>query len=159
MCISAVNLTCDYNSSQNYIMTLIATIQSDPKFKQLLLGVLLALVLELLSILGFKLPTYIILPLTIALIATVGRAVVIKGFEAVIKFNFKSINFLMTVAAVGAFILGEYEEAAVVIVLFSLAERLEDFGFDSSKSALKELLGKTPKLVSIKGATDLIPID
>lgn len=140
-------------------MTLLSTIKNDPKFKLMLAGVFVALVLEILSISGFKLPNYVSLPMALLLIGFIGQNVLKKGFEAVTKLNFKSINFLMTVAAIGAIALGEYEEAAVVIVLFSLAEKLEDFGFDSSKSALKALLDKAPKMVQIKGAEQPVPVD
>lgn len=140
-------------------MSLASAIKNDKKFQTLLLGVSLALVLEILSLSGLKVPVYISLPVTLALIGTVGQKVLQKGFEAIMKLNFRSISFLMTVAAIGAIALGEYEEAAVVIVLFSLAERLEDFGFDSSKAALNALLEKTPKSVVLKDENIKLPVD
>ena len=59
----------------------------------------------------------------------------------------------MTIAVVGAFYLGEYEEAAVVIVLFALGERLESFGIQSSKSALQALVDRTPKTAPSRAKT------
>ena len=56
----------------------------------------------------------------------------------------------MTIAAFGAFYLGEYEEAAVVITLFALGERLETFGIEQSKSALQALVERTPKTAAVK---------
>jgi Cd2+/Zn2+-exporting ATPase len=56
----------------------------------------------------------------------------------------------MVIAVAGAFILGEFEEAAVVIVLFTLGERLEEFGIASSKSALQSLALRTPKTAVVK---------
>jgi Cd2+/Zn2+-exporting ATPase len=41
--------------------------------------------------------------------------------------------------------LGEYPEAAVVIVLYVLGERLEDIGLENSKSALDQLVNTVPK--------------
>ncbi len=58
----------------------------------------------------------------------------------------------MTIAVIGAFYLGEYEEASVVIVLFRLGERLEQFGIASSKSALQALVDRTPKTAAVKDA-------
>ena len=140
-------------------MILVSSIKNDKKFQMLLLGVSLALFLEMLSLSGFKTPSYICLPLTLGLIATIGSKVILNGIEAIVKFNFRSINFLMTVAAIGAIALGEYEEAGVVIVLFSLAEKLEDFGFESSKSALKALLEKTPKAVELRDENIKVPVE
>jgi Cd2+/Zn2+-exporting ATPase len=48
----------------------------------------------------------------------------------------------MTIAVVAAFYLGEYPEAAVVIVLYVLGERLEDIGLENSKSALDQLVNR-----------------
>lgn len=140
-------------------MTLLSTIKNDPKFKMLLFGVFVALLLEASSLSGYKLSSNISLPIALLLIVTIGKNVLVKGFDAIKKMNFKSINFLMTVAAIGAIALGEYEEAAVVIVLFSLAEKLEDFGFDSSKHALKALLEKAPKVVLLRDSQQSIPVE
>lgn len=57
----------------------------------------------------------------------------------------------MVIAVCGAFYLGQYEEAAVVIMLFTLGERPEDFGIETSKSALQGLVERAPKTADIKG--------
>jgi Cd2+/Zn2+-exporting ATPase len=44
--------------------------------------------------------------------------------------------------------LGEYPEAAVVIVLYVLGERLEDIGLENSKSALDQLVNRAQKRLS-----------
>ncbi|AZZ37303.1 heavy metal translocating P-type ATPase [Bdellovibrio sp. qaytius] len=140
-------------------MSLSSAIKKDDKFKLLLLGVVVAMALELCSILGYRMPTMLTLPMSLLIIFTLGFSVLKKGFQAILKLNIRSINFLMTVAAIGAMALGDYEEATVVIVLFSLAERLEDFGFDSSKKALSALLEKTPKVVRLKDQEAPVPVD
>ena len=58
----------------------------------------------------------------------------------------------MTIAVFGALYLGEYQEAAVVITLFALGERLETFGIEQSKSALQALVERTPKTARVKTA-------
>ena len=79
-------------------------------------------------------------PFFAAIILTVGWRTILNGLKALAKLNFKSINLLMVIAVAGAFYLGQYEEAAVVIVLFALGERLEQFGIQTSKSALQALV-------------------
>lgn len=81
-----------------------------------------------------------------------------KGLKALIKLKFSSINLLMLIAVIGAFYLGEYEEATIVIVLYTLGERLEDYGLDTSLSTLQGLVQKSPKLAQVKGKIDKIPI-
>jgi Zn2+/Cd2+-exporting ATPase len=124
----------------------------DAKFLWLAASVALVAVFEFLSLMGegYKLRRDIALPFFAVIILAVGWRTLWNGLKALSKLNFRSINLLMTIAVVGAFYLGEYEEAAVVIVLFSLGERLESFGIQSSKSALQALVDRTPKTARIK---------
>ena len=86
------------------------------------------------------------------IILAIGWRTLWSGLKALTKLNFKSINLLMTIAVVGAFYLGEYPEAAVVVVLFTLGETLEKFGIATSKSALQALVDRAPKTAAIKNA-------
>jgi len=89
----------------------------------------------------------------------IGYSVLWNGVKAMFKLQFSSINLLMTIAVIGAFYLGEYPEAAVVIVLYVLGERLEDIGIEHSKSALDELISKAPKTAFVKTENASIAID
>lgn len=55
-----------------------------------------------------------------------------------------NINFLMTVAAIGAVVIGEPLEAATLIVLFALAEALEAYTTDRARDSLRGLLELAP---------------
>ncbi len=55
-----------------------------------------------------------------------------------------NINFLMTLAGIGAVVIGEYAEAASMIFLFALAEALEGFTNERARSALSALTDLTP---------------
>lgn len=124
----------------------------DAKFLWLVASVALVAVFEFLSLMGedYKLRRDIALPFFGTLILAVGWRTLWNGLKALAKLNFRSINLLMTIAVIGAFYLGEYEEAAVVIVLFALGERLESFGIQSSKSALQALVDRTPKTALVR---------
>ncbi len=122
----------------------------DSKFLWLIASVAVVAVFEFLSLTGRQLPRGIAAPFFAAIILAVGWRTIWHGLKALAKLNFRSINLLMVIAMVGAFYLGEYEEAAVVIVLFSLGERLEAFGIQSSKSALQALVDRTPKTALVK---------
>jgi Cd2+/Zn2+-exporting ATPase len=124
----------------------------DRKFLWLIASVAFVAVFEFLSLTGNQLPRRIAAPLFAAVILAVGWRTLWNGLKALAKLNFRSINLLMTIAVIGAFYLGEYEEAAVVVVLFALGERLEQFGIASSKSALQALVDRTPKTAAVKDA-------
>ncbi len=55
-----------------------------------------------------------------------------------------SINLLMTIATVGAVIIGEPLEGATLIVLFALAEALEGYTTDRARDSLRGLMGLAP---------------
>jgi len=54
------------------------------------------------------------------------------------------INMLMVIAVVGATFIGEWAEAAIVVVLFSLGEALEGFAAEQARGALESLLDLAP---------------
>ena len=55
-----------------------------------------------------------------------------------------NINMLMSIAAFGALLLGEYLEAATVIFLFAIGEALEGYTADRARSSLHSLLAMKP---------------
>jgi len=59
------------------------------------------------------------------------------------------INVLMTIAAIGAFIIGEYAEAATVIVLFSLGEALEGFTMEQARDSIRSLTQLAPSEATV----------
>ena len=132
---------------------------SNPKFVWLLSTCILVGILEFLSLAGIRLPPSIDIPFFLIIILGIGYKTLWHGFQALMTLNFKSINALMLIAVFGAFYLGKYEEAAVVIVLYTLAEKLEDIGIETSQSALAALIEKMPKFVTLKQGNRQVPID
>ena len=131
----------------------------DKKFIFLLFAITIVIILEILSIIGIHIPMPYGPFIFAFFIIGIGYEVLINGVKALFKLKFSSINLLMTIAVVAAFYLGEYPEAAVVIVLYVLGERLEDIGLENSKSALDELIRKAPKTAFVKLENKSIPID
>ena len=129
------------------------------KFLWLIVVTILVGVLEFLSLAGIHLPSSIEIPLILAIILGVGYKTLWHGLQALLTLNFKSIKLLMLIAVAGAFYLGKYEEAAVILVLYTLAEKLEDIGIEKSQSALSALLEKMPKLVTLKDQNKQVPIE
>lgn len=78
-----------------------------------------------------------------------GRQPFIKGIRAMRDFIF-NMNFLMTIAVIGAAIIGEWPEAAMVTFLFSLAEMIESYSLDKARHAISKLMEITPDKATVK---------
>ncbi|NIA29333.1 MAG: cadmium-translocating P-type ATPase [Actinobacteria bacterium] len=71
------------------------------------------------------------------------------GLKAVRHLRF-DIDFLMVVAAVGAAILGQWPEGALLLFLFSLGHSLEHYAMDRARHAIQALGQITPKTARVR---------
>lgn len=85
-------------------------------------------------------------------IAMVGLPTWHKGWLA-IRHRTLNINALMSVAVTGALLIGHWAEAAMVMVLFTLAERIEARSLDRARHAIRDLLGTAPSRARRQGST------
>ena len=66
------------------------------------------------------------------------------------------IELLITIATLGAFLLGSGGEGALLMVLFYLGEYLEHYSLNKSKSSLVKLVKMTPDTALVKHETQLL---
>lgn len=135
-----------------------AEIWKDTKFRWLAFAGVLVAIFEFLSLAGITFPPMYAIPFFSVVILLIGHQTLLQGVKALLSLNFRSINLLMVIAVAGAFYLEEYAEAAVVIVLFTLAEHLEDIGIEQSQSSLDRLVEKMPKMALLKGQSEPVPV-
>jgi Cd2+/Zn2+-exporting ATPase len=74
-----------------------------------------------------------------------GYAVIKKGLLGVIRKHRFDMNLLMSIAAAGAFAIGHGEEGAAVMLLFRVAEFLEDYAGDRARQEVGSLLRLAPE--------------
>jgi len=132
---------------------------NDKKFRFLFIGIIVVAIFEVLSLSGVDLPRIVAFPLFLTIIIGIGYKTILGGFRALMRLDFKSISLLMVIAVIGAFIIGQYIEAAIVIVLFTVGEYLEDVGIEASRSALRRLTEMIPKKVRVKGKENEVLIE
>jgi len=82
-------------------------------------------------------------------IALSGLSVFQKGLSALFRGQL-NINALMSVAIIGAFLIGQWPEAAMVMALYSLAELIEARSVDRARNAIASLLALSPPQVEVK---------
>lgn len=102
------------------------------------------------GLLLFALAAYLIAPLNFLLnplliIASLlgGTPIAIKAFQA-LRFKAFSIDLLVTIAVIGALIIGEYVESAAVTFLFLFGAFLEGRTLQKTRSSLKSLMDMAP---------------
>ena len=85
-------------------------------------------------------------------IACIGKEVITEGIMDTIEEtkHFKkfrpNVHLLMTLAALGAIFIGKFEEAAMLIVIFTIAHSLEEYVKKKSRKDMTQLLQLQPKL-------------
>ena len=110
----------------------------------LALSGLAALAAEILVWTGSKETSPAIIALALFSIAAGGHGTLRKGWLALKTFTL-NINFLMSLAVIGAVAIGEWPEAAMVVFLFALAELIETLSMDHARNAIHGLMALTPE--------------
>ena len=89
-----------------------------------------------------------------------GYYVARSGFYALLNRSL-DMNFLMTVAAVGAVAIGEWHEGAMVVFLFSLGNTLQAFTMDKTRQSIRSLMKLAPKEAQVQrdGREMTLPVE
>ncbi len=87
--------------------------------------------------------------LAAAAIALAGFSTYTKGLAA-LRQGRLNINALMTVAVSGAFLIGQWPEAAMVMALYALAELIEARAVDRARGAIQNLLNLAPETAEVQ---------
>jgi len=86
-----------------------------------------------------------------------GRTTIRKGIVSLKTFTL-NINFLMTLAIIGAVSIGEWPEAAMVTFLFGVAEMIEAFSLERARHAIRSLMELSPELAWVKSGPEWVEV-
>jgi Cd2+/Zn2+-exporting ATPase len=81
-----------------------------------------------------------------------------KGFKNLVRFQF-DMNTLMTVAIIGAAIIGQWGEGATVVILFAISEVLERYSMEKARQSIRSLMDIAPKEALIRRGNQEIMVD
>lgn len=118
-------------------------------WKPLAIAGLLAASSELIGWLGIS--EWLVALLALAAIGISGVGTYKKGWIAIRHGNL-NINALMSIAVTGAVLLRQWPEAAMVMVLFTIAELIEAKSLDRARNAIRSLTQLTPELATVQQA-------
>ena len=91
---------------------------------------------------------YLGMALAVLGIALSGLGVYKAGIKDLMRLRL-GIHALMAVAVTGAFIIGQWPEAAMVMALYAAAERIEDQAMDKARLAIRSLLQLAPETADV----------
>lgn len=98
--------------------------------------------------------------LYVLLVVVVGFDTIKEGIEGIFNLQVK-IEFLMTIAVIGAFALNSCAEGALLILLYYISEFLEDLSIDKSKKSISNLVRLSPDTATVlkDGREEEIEVD
>ncbi|HAT1770898.1 TPA: cadmium-translocating P-type ATPase [Legionella pneumophila] len=134
---------------------------SDSSWLFIILAGVFALFSELAAyFLGTEQSAWSIIPALLAMVLS-GPPTFKKGWLA-LRTKAMNINSLMLIAISGAVLIGEWPEAAMVTVLFALAERIERYSLDKARLAIRSLMQIAPEIARVEmdsGQWQTMPVE
>lgn len=97
----------------------------------------------------FSGPTWLMVVTAVAAVALAGTDTYRKGLIA-LRYGDLNINALMSIAVTCALLIGQWPEAAMVMVLFTLSEWIEAKSLDRTRAAVSGLMNLAPDTVTVQ---------
>lgn len=98
----------------------------------------------------FKFPNWLELTIFIISYIIVGTKVVLSAVKGITRGQVFSEHFLMSIATIGAFFVGEYPEGVAVMLFYLLGELFEDMAVDHSRKSISALMDIRPDYANLK---------
>ena len=87
-----------------------------------------------------------------------GYEIVLKAIRNIFRGKVFDENFLMALATIGAFAIGEFPEAVAVILFYQVGELFQSYAVDKSRKSIASLMDIRPDYANVKRDNKLIKI-
>ncbi|MGI6140465.1 MAG: heavy metal translocating P-type ATPase [Caldicoprobacterales bacterium] len=88
-----------------------------------------------------------------------GWDIVTKAARNIVRGNVFDENFLMSIATIGAFLIGEYPEGVAVMLFYQIGELFQDYAVNNSRKSIAELMDIRPDYANVYKDNELIQVD
>ena len=123
------------------------------KHKKMLRKIIVAAVFYIIAIiiskLGFQYSNWVSFAVFIVAYIIVGKDVLLKAFSNIKRGKVFDENFLMTIATVGAVIIGEYPEAVGVMLFYMVGEFLQSLAVNKSRKSISDMMDIRPDYANL----------
>jgi Cd2+/Zn2+-exporting ATPase len=99
------------------------------------------------------------LALFIASYIVIGGDLVLKALRNIAKGKIFDENFLMSIASIGAFFLGEYPEGVAVMLFYQIGELFQSFAVDKSRKSIADLMDISPDYANVQRGGSIFIVD
>ena len=89
----------------------------------------------------------------------VGFEIVKKAIKNIIRGKLFDENFLMTIATLGAFGIGEFPEAVAVMLFYQIGEYFQDYAVDKSRKSITSLINIRPDYANVERNGKLLKVN
>ncbi len=128
------------------------------KQKRLLTRILIAAVLFLLGS-CLPLPELGSMIVFLSCYAVIGWDIVWKAITNILHGQVFDENFLMTIATIGALILGEYSEGVAVMLFYQVGEWFQSYAVSKSRKSISSLMDIRPDYANVEREGELVQVD
>ena len=89
----------------------------------------------------------------------VGLPIVLEAIRNILKGKVFDENFLMSIATIGAFIIGEFPEAVAVMLFYQVGELFQSYAVDKSRKSIASVMNIRPDFANVKRGEQLEKVD
>ena len=111
------------------------------------------------NFLALPLPWHIRLAVFLTAYMILGANIVLRAIKKIIRGQVFNENFLMSIATIGALIIGEYPEAVAVMLFYQVGEFFQEMAVSKSKKSIAALMDIRPDFANIKKDGEIIKVD
>ena len=88
----------------------------------------------------------------------VGLEIVLKAIRNITRGKVFDENFLMTIATIGAFGIGEFPEAVAVMLFYQVGELFQSYAVDKSRKSISSLMDIRPDYANVKRENEVLKV-
>lgn len=103
--------------------------------------------------------TWLKTTLFLASYLVVGGEIITQAVKNIIRGQIFDENFLMALASVGAFLIGEHAEGVAVMLFYQVGELFQSYAVDKSRNSIASLMDIRPDYANVKKGDELVKVD